>query len=277
MSESLVHGSGLSLISRDGICTLTFNAPKNKNAITFEQAEFLGTLCARGSQGTSEIERFLKDTEASLLVLKSALDDVFLSGGDLREIETFSEERGTLFTERMRAFCIEMRRLPVPTITLLGGPAYGGGTEVALSTDFRWSVNQTAALHFWQTRWGVPGGWNGMARLQEIVPSWDSRKVALLFICQTSLDHAALTRTGVVDLDFSSAGLREMETSLKKMVLNFENCAPQLRSGLLARPEPVSIAPREALHAYDASLFNAHWLGNYHRSQVSSFTRKGQP
>lgn len=59
------------------------------------------------------------------------------------------------------------RRAPLITVATLGGPAMGGGAELATTTDFR-VMSTNAKIHFVQTRMGVSCGWGGTSRLVKV-------------------------------------------------------------------------------------------------------------
>jgi enoyl-CoA hydratase/carnithine racemase len=59
------------------------------------------------------------------------------------------------------------RRAPLITVAALGGPAMGGGAELATSTDFR-VMSTKAKIQFVQSRMGVSCGWGGTSRLVKV-------------------------------------------------------------------------------------------------------------
>jgi len=52
-------------------------------------------------------------------------------------------------------------------VAALGGPAMGGGAELATSTDFR-VMSTKAKIQFVQSRMGVSCGWGGTSRLVKV-------------------------------------------------------------------------------------------------------------
>ncbi len=75
------------------------------------------------------------DSDLRVLVVTGTGDRTFCAGASLKQLET-GDMSGTIFetlTDRLAA-------IQVPTICGLNGSAYGGGTEIALSCDFRIGV-----------------------------------------------------------------------------------------------------------------------------------------
>ena len=255
---------GLELFFEAGVCRLKFGNTATKNAISMATAEALGGLSAPHAQGGTELQNLLEQNRCGLFVLESSCENIFVSGGNLKELAALSAHEGEIFTTLMRQFCKGLSALPVPSVALLEGPAYGGGTELALAADFRAVLSPSAALHFWQTRWGVPGGWNGMARLSELVPAWSARRVGLLFVLQASLSCADLVRVGLADFDYRDRSAPSVALELQALATRVLECPPALRVDLLSRTTSDA----------DAALFERYWLKSEHRERLAAFSKK---
>ena len=261
--------AGLHIHFDSNICRLRFSSASTKNAISFAMAEALGALSELSTSGESQLARMLSENQSALLVLESETPNIFVSGGHLSELANMSQADGERYTHFMRLFCRSLSTFSVPSLSLLSGPAYGGGTELALATDFRAATSHQAALHFWQTRWAVPGGWNGMARLSQIVPAWNARRVGLLFMMQASLGCADLLRFGIVDFQFQDHTAQTLQAELQVFAQRILQCPPELRCDLANRGQGNS----EIAEA-DAALFSRHWLQPEHRTRLAQFLKK---
>lgn len=62
---------------------------------------------------------------------------MFCAGADLKERKGMTQEQATNFVKKLRRVFNEFSHLQCPTISLIDGPALGGGLELALSSDIR--------------------------------------------------------------------------------------------------------------------------------------------
>jgi enoyl-CoA hydratase len=113
-------------VSGGCVAVITLNRPHADNAITTELAaeliEILETIAARAS--------------VRVAIITGAGDRAFSVGGDLRQRKAMSQEqwlRQRLVFDRM---LYTLRQLSRPIIAVVHGMAYGGGCEIAISTDF---------------------------------------------------------------------------------------------------------------------------------------------
>lgn len=72
------------------------------------------------------------------------------------------------FVSSLRRTFSEVAALPMPTIAVLEGGAFGGGAELALACDLR-VADTSAVLAFPETRLGIIPGAGGTQRLPRLV------------------------------------------------------------------------------------------------------------
>jgi enoyl-CoA hydratase len=113
-------------VSGGRVAIITLNRPHADNAITTELAaqliEVLETIAARAS--------------VRVAILTGAGDRAFSVGGDLYQRKDMTKEqwlRQRLVFDRVLYTLRQLRR---PIIAAVNGMAYGGGCEIAISTDF---------------------------------------------------------------------------------------------------------------------------------------------
>ena len=130
MHSSERNGLPPSLHVVDRVAHLTLRRPHLRNRLHADDVSLLRHLFARVDQ----------DAEVRALVL-SAQGNVFCAGYDLDDL---GRRSGVLASDQPAApppdfasLTVELENLRVPTVCRLNGPVYGGGTDLALSCDFR--------------------------------------------------------------------------------------------------------------------------------------------
>jgi enoyl-CoA hydratase len=109
------------------------------------------------------------DVDTRAVLVRSALDGVFMAGADIHEFERIAAEgveRALAAQEVFTAFA----ELPQPTVAAINGHALGGGLELALACDFRFLARaEGALLGLPEVRLGLLPGAGGTQRLTRLV------------------------------------------------------------------------------------------------------------
>src|SRR5262249_30004981 len=164
MTNSPSGTSALSLETRpDGIAVLTFDQPGSRantlgQAILAEFDEILKQLAGR------------KDLKG--LILRSGKPGMFIAGADLKELATVKPdpEQTRRMVKRGHTIAAGFEALPFPTVAAIDGPCMGGGTEVALSFDFRLaSTSPKTEIGLPEVKIGLLPGWGGTQRLSRLI------------------------------------------------------------------------------------------------------------
>jgi len=132
-----------------------------------------------GTTVLGEIERFLDivDTaSASALIIHSGLSSGFSAGADLRELYAALQDvpPGQIkqglraFIDRVHTVMDRLDALPLTTIAVVSGICFGGGFELALTSDII-IAEKTARFCFPELRLGLIPGFGGIPRLRRDV------------------------------------------------------------------------------------------------------------
>ena len=129
-----------------GVATVTFNRPEVNNA--YNDAFIAGVLAAMDALGN----------EASLrvLVLRGA-GKHFQAGADLKWIRSLATQTAEDNLAGSRDTATVVRRLnelPVPTVALVQGACFGGGTGIVAASDVVIAADN-ALFSIAETRWGL--------------------------------------------------------------------------------------------------------------------------
>ncbi|MBL6751133.1 MAG: enoyl-CoA hydratase/isomerase family protein [Nevskia sp.] len=180
----------------DGVVRLTLSNPRI-NALS---PEFVAAIGAA-------LESLAARDDLWVVHLRSD-QSLFGAGGDLKFMNGVMASAAPGVA--MRAYVKEIQRvlrvletLPAVTVCELGGAAYGGGLEIALSCDFRVAA-ETALLGLPEVGLGLLPAAGGTQRLTRLVGRAFSRQVILL---NTTFDAQTALRIGLVDAVHSPAAL----------------------------------------------------------------------
>ena len=179
----------------DELALLTLDRPEALNALSFGQLHDLNRLLDT-----------IADSDARALLVTGSGDRAFSAGADIKELmgRTLVEVRaGAMLGQSVLA---KLDQLPMPSIALINGYAFGGGLELALACTFRIAV-PSAKLGFPEIKLGLIPGYGGTQRLPRLVG--EARATELILTGRT-VDAAEAERIGlvnrVVDGDLVEAG-----------------------------------------------------------------------
>lgn len=121
-------GTGIRVTARQGVLTVTFDRPRQRNAMTWAMYEELEHACARADT----------DDTIRVMVLRGAGDRAFVAGTDITQFDDFTTgQDGVDYEQRVGAVLDRLQDVDVPTIAAIDGYCVGGGLAIACSTDLR--------------------------------------------------------------------------------------------------------------------------------------------
>jgi enoyl-CoA hydratase len=141
----------------DELALVTLDRPEVLNALSFELLRDLGAALDQVAGG---------DGRAVLII--GAGDRAFCAGADIKELmgRSLNAQRdGAAFGQAVLA---KLDALPIPSIALINGYAFGGGLELALACTFRLAL-PTARLGLPEIKLGLIPGYGGTQRLPRLI------------------------------------------------------------------------------------------------------------
>jgi len=137
---------------------VTIERPEVMNCLSFPTLRRFRTL----------LEGLAGDLSIRCVLITGAGDRAFCAGADLKERKTMPEGRVPEFVKNIRGLMDDVARLPQPTIAVVGGFAFGGGTELMLACDLR-VASTRAQLGLTETTLAIIPGAGGTQRLPRLV------------------------------------------------------------------------------------------------------------
>ena len=155
-------GDQILLEERDGIATVTFNRPDQRNAISYNM--------------WLELRRIALDVEASgdvrVVMFRGAGDDAFSAGADIKDFELHrsNQAKGRIYGSAVEGAMDAVERLSKPTICLIKGYCVGGGMEFSTACDLRIAADNVR-MGITAARLGISIGYHEMRRLVQLAGS----------------------------------------------------------------------------------------------------------
>lgn len=149
MTETYGNGTVLCGVDRRGVATVTLNRPERNNA--YNSDVIGGLLEAFGRLGA--------DNAVRVVVIRGN-GRHFQAGADLawlKEIGALSAEENVTVSRRTASAIRGLTEFPKPTVALVHGGCFGGGTGIVAAADVV-IASTDAIFAITETRWGVMAG-----------------------------------------------------------------------------------------------------------------------
>ena len=225
------------LEERDGIATITFNRPDQRNAISYQM--------------WLDLQRLLVDLEGSdrvrAVVFTGAGSEAFSAGADIKDFDLYrdSAAKARVYAAASEGAMDMAETLSKPTIALIKGYCMGGACELTTALDLRIAADN-ARLGIPAARLGITIGYKEMRRLVEVVgPA--TAKYMLLTARQLKAEEAL--RLGLVHAVLPLSEIEEFTYTLAKEVAALGPMAHRLNTRVLRKvmedPFLRSLTPEE--------------------------------
>jgi enoyl-CoA hydratase len=237
---------------------LTIDRPERKNAIDTALARRLGEA----------VRLAAADPRVRGVVITAAGSQVFVAGGDIREIHALASGGSTgqevlAMSDDLAAF----EQSEVPIIAAVQGEVLGGGCEMLLLCDFV-ILEQHAGLSFRHAKMGLSPAWGGLTRLCERVGPLSA---ARLLLSAERVDAAEALRIGLVSEVVPTGAARSRAIAqVNRIADNPRTTVAALKRSLLKVRE----ALRAAAVDVERRAFCEQWNGPEHRRAMDAFLAK---
>eukprot|EP00775_Hariotina_reticulata_P003240 gene3240-3517_t len=244
----------------EGISVVNLSRPEAKNAI--------GRQLLRELQ--EAINTLRQERTTRCVIVRSTCPGTFCAGADLKERATMTQAEAAEFVSSLRRTFTDLSALPMPSIAVLEGAAFGGGAELALACDLRIGDPQ-ALLAFPETRLGIMPGAGGTQRLPRLVGLGAAKE--LIFTAKR-VGAPEAVRLGLLDHCVDQG--KAMERALE-LARDIAQCAPlSLRAAKAAINQGIEVDLGSGLKLEEALY--AQLLPTRDRIEgLKAFAEKRQP
>ena len=247
-------------VSDGRVAIITLNRPHADNAITTQLAaqliEVLETIAARSS--------------VRVAILTGAGDRAFSVGGDLYERKEMTKEQWLRQRQVFDRVLYTLRQLRRPIIAAVQGMAYGGGCEMAISTDFI-IASDDAVFGQPEAMVGLSAGGGSPVLLPRVLPPG---KAMQMLMTGDPITAQEAHRLGMVNELHPRAELMGAVLRIAERIASNSPTAVQAvkRAVQMGQGEPVEQAV--------AIMMDEHWRSVVHPDRVEgirAFTEDREP
>jgi enoyl-CoA hydratase/carnithine racemase len=230
------------------VALITLNRPHADNAISTELAasliEILETIAAR--------------TSVRVAVLTGAGDRAFSIGGDLRQRKDMTKEDWLRQRQVFDRVLYTLRQLRKPVIAAVRGMAYGGGCEIAQSSDFI-IASEDALFGQQEAAVGLSAGGGSPVLLPRVLPPGKAMQILMTGEPITAQEAYRLGMVNEVHpgSELMAAVLRIAET-----------IASNSPTAVQAVKRAVRMGDGEPIEQAIAIMMEAHWRSAVHPDRI---------
>ena len=235
-------------VSGGSVAIVTLNRPHADNAITTELAaqliKILETIAARPT--------------VRVAIITGAGDRAFSVGGDLRQRKAMTKEDWLRQRQVFDRVLYTLRQLSRPIIAAVHGLAYGGGCEIAISTDFI-IASDDAVFGQPEAMVGLSAGGGAPVFLPRMLPPG---KATQMLMTGEPITAQEAHRLGMVNEIYPKAELMDAVVHIAESIAKNSPTAVQSvkRAVLMGIGEPTEQAV--------AIMMEAHWRSVVHSDRV---------
>lgn len=146
---------------KEDIGLLMIDRQEALNALSFEIIEQIGATL-------DEVAAQAKRKEIRALLITGAGDKSFCAGADIKELRDRSLMEQKRGAELGQSVFAKLDTLPVASVALVNGYAFGGGAELAMAATFRLAA-PNAVFGLPEVKLGLIPGYGGTQRLPRLV------------------------------------------------------------------------------------------------------------
>jgi len=230
------------------VAVVTLNRPHADNAITTEMGALL----------TEVVETIAVRTAVRVVILTGAGDRAFSVGSDLRQRKAMTKEDWLRQRQAFDRTLYTVRQLRKPIFAAVNGIAYGGGCELAQSTDFI-IASETATFGQPEAMLGLAAGGGSPALLPRLMPR--GRALQMLMTGDPVPAQEAY-RIGLVN---EIHPLDELQSAARRIAAKIAGNSP---TAVQSVKRAVHLGEGQPIEQAIGIMMDAHWRSAVHPDRV---------
>jgi enoyl-CoA hydratase/carnithine racemase len=238
----------LDYASGDRVAVVILNRPHADNAITTEM----------GARLTEVVETIAVRTAVRVVVLTGAGERAFSVGSDLRQRKNMTKEDWLRQRQDFDRTLYTVRQLRKPILAAVNGTAYGGGCELAQSTDFI-IASDNATFGQPETMLGLAAGGGSPALLPRLLPRG---KALQMLMTGDPITAQEAYRLGMVNEIHAPGELMAAAIAIAEKIASNSPTAVQ------AVKRAVQLGEGEPIEQAIAIMMDSHWRSAVHPDRI---------
>jgi enoyl-CoA hydratase len=238
----------LDYLSGDRIAVITLNRPHADNAITTEM----------GARLTEIVETIAIRPAVRVVILTGAGPRAFSVGSDLRQRKNMTKEGWLRQRQDFDRTLYTVRQLRKPILAAVNGIAYGGGSELAQSTDFI-IASDNASFGQPEAMIGLAAGGGSPVFLPRLLPPG---KALQMLMTGDPITAREAHRLGMVNEIHAPAELAGAAQRIAEKIASNSPTAVQ------AVKQAVQLGQGQPTEQAIAIMMQAHWRSAVHPDRV---------
>jgi len=229
------------------IAVITLNRPPD-NAITTEM----------GARLTEVLESIAVQTAVRVAIISGAGDRAFSVGSDLRQRKNMTKEQWLRQRQDFDRTLYTLRQLRKPIFAAVNGIAYGGGSEIAQSTDFI-IASDNATFGQPESMIGLAAGGGSPVFLPRVLPPG---KALQMLLTGAPIDAAEAYRLGMVNELHPQS---ELMDAARRIATHIASNSP---TAVQAVKRAVRMGEGQPIEQAISIMMEAHWRSAVHPDRV---------
>ena len=242
----------LEFFSDDHVACITLNRPHADNAITTEM----------GARLTDILETVAVRAQVRAVIITGAGQRAFSVGSDLRQRKNMSKEDWLRQRQDFDRTLYTLRQLRKPIFAAVNGIAYGGGSEIAQSTDFI-IASDDATFGQPESMIGLAAGGGSPALLPRLLPRG---KALQMLMTGDPISAQEAYRLGMVNDIFPQSELFDEALRIATKIASNSPTAVQ------AVKHAVRTGEGETLEQAIAIMMESHWRSAVHPDRIEGIS-----
>jgi enoyl-CoA hydratase len=235
-------------VSGGRVAVITLNRPHADNAIT----------TGMGARLTEILETIAVRPTIRVAIVTGAGERAFSVGSDLRQRRDMTKEEWLGQRQDFDRTLYTLRQLRKPILAAVNGIAYGGGSEIAQSTDFI-VASENATFGQPEAMIGLAAGGGSPALLPRVLPPG---KALQMLMTGDAITAQEAYRLGMVNEIYPQAELMDAALGIAEKIASNSPTAVQ------AVKRAVRMGEGQPIEQAIAIMMEAHWRSAVHSDRV---------